>query len=147
MASSPRVDAVGRKQTAIGHWTGESGDGSEWLCAYRLEWGEVVGLRVRRLRKSRGWTLQDLRGKVRKPDGGTYSGGYFSRMERGWTSPPLYAYIATAEALEVEPGALLGLEAFEQELSPEQRLVLAVIERLGLSAEEAIARIAVERER
>jgi transcriptional regulator with XRE-family HTH domain len=138
---------MARKQTGIGHWTGESGDRSEWLRAYRLEWGEVIGLRVRRLRKAREWTLQDLRAKVRKPDGGSYSGGYFSRMERGWTSPPLYAYIATAEALEVEAGELLGSAAFEQELTAEQRLVLAVIERLGLSADEAIARIAVERER
>jgi transcriptional regulator with XRE-family HTH domain len=138
---------MARKQTSIGHWTGETGDRSEWLRAYRLEWGEVVGLRVRRLRKAREWTLQDLRDKVRKPDGGVYSGGYFSRMERGWTSPPLYAYIATAAALEVEPGGLLGLESFEQEVSAEQRLVLSVIERLGLSADEAIARMAGERER
>jgi transcriptional regulator with XRE-family HTH domain len=138
---------MGRKQTSIGHWYGETGDRSEWLRGYRLERGEVVGLRVRRLRKARGWTLQNLRDRVLKPDGGTYSGGYFSRMERGWTSPPLYAYVATAEALEVEPGELLGREAFEQELTAEQRLVLAVIDRLGLSADEAIARIAVERDR
>ena len=56
---------------------------------------------------------------------------------------PLYAYIATAQALEVEPGALLGLEAFERDVTAEQRVVLDVIERLGLSADEAIARLAL----
>lgn len=132
---------MGRKQTAISNWGGP-GDGPEWARAYKVEWGEVVGGRVRRLRTARGWRLRDLCEHVAKPDGQWYSGGYFSRLERGWTSPPLYVYIATAKALEVEPGELLGMEELEREVSREQRMLLAVVERLGLSAEEALARIA-----
>ena len=138
---------MGRKETTIGAWSGGTSDRSEWLQGYRVEWGEVVGHRVRRLRTARGWRLSDLRESVRKPDGGSYSGGYFSRMERGWTSPPLYAYIATATALEVGPGELLGLEDFDREISREQRMLLAVVERLGLSPDEAVARIASVPER
>ncbi len=63
-------------------------------------------------------------------------------MERGWTSPPLYVYLRIAEALELRPGELLGLETFDRELSPEQLLLVKVVEEMGLSAEEAIARLA-----
>jgi transcriptional regulator with XRE-family HTH domain len=133
---------MGRHQTVVSGWAGGPGDGDGWSKAYKLEWGEVVGHRVRRLRQARGWKLHDLQGRVPKPAGGRYSGGYFSRVERGWTSPPLYVYLRIAEALELKPGELLGLEAFDRELSPEQVLLLKVVEEMGLSAEEAIARLA-----
>ena len=67
-----------------------------WRHPYYDEWGAVVGDRVRRLRQERRWTLNDLAGAVPKPEGGAYSGGFFSRLERGWTSAPLYVYVHIA---------------------------------------------------
>jgi transcriptional regulator with XRE-family HTH domain len=133
---------MGRHQTVVSGWAGGPRDGEGWSKAYKLEWGEVVGHRVRRLRQAREWALHDLQKRVPKPGGGRYSGGYFSRVERGWTSPPLYVYLRIAEALEIEAGALLGLETFDRELGPEQLLLLKVVERMGLTPEEAIARLA-----
>jgi transposase len=85
----------------VDFWSAQGEEQSEWMRGYRLEWGEVVGLRVRRLRNARDWTLQNLRERVRKPDGGHY------------------------------------------DVTAEQRVVLDVIERRGLSADEAIARLAI----
>jgi len=133
---------VGRQQTRVSGWAGGPGDLEGWSKAYKLEWGEVVGHRVRRLRKARDWALRDLQARVPKPAGGHYSGGYFSRIERGWTSPPLYVYLRIAEAFEVPAGALLGLEEVDRELGAEQLLLLRVVDRMGLTVEEAIARLA-----
>ena len=116
-------------------------DGERWARRYRVEWGEVIGHRVRRLRQARGWALKDVVHNVPKPEGGQYSGGYFSRLERGWTSPPLYVYVALAEALGVAPGELLGVEELDREFSPEQRMLLGVVEQLGLEPHEAAARL------
>jgi transcriptional regulator with XRE-family HTH domain len=130
---------MGRHQTRV---SGIGlGDGDGWSKWYRLEWGEVVGHRIRRLRQARGWKIRDLQERVAKPQGGSYSGGYFSRVERGWTSPPMYVYIRIAEALEIPPGQLLGVEEFDREYSREQVLLLEVVERLGLAPDEAIARL------
>jgi hypothetical protein len=51
---------------------------------YYVEWGVVMGDRIGRLRQDRHWALKDLAQRVPKPDGGGYSIGYFSRLERGW---------------------------------------------------------------
>lgn len=133
---------MGRHQTRVSGLPGGLSDGDGWSKAYKLEWGEVVGHRVRRLRQANGWTLQDLQERVRKPDGRLYSAGYFSRVERGWTSPPLYLYVRLAEALGVPPGELLGSEDFDRELGRDELLLLRVVERMGLAADEAIARLA-----
>jgi transcriptional regulator with XRE-family HTH domain len=132
---------VGRNQTIVSGFAGGPTDGNRWARPYRVEWGEVVGHRVRRLRQARGWALKEMVRNVPKPEGGQYSGGYFSRLERGWTSPPLYVYVAVAEALGVQAGELLGVEELDREFSPEQRMLLRVVEQLGLEPHEAAARL------
>jgi transcriptional regulator with XRE-family HTH domain len=132
---------MGRNQTVVSGFSGGPTDGDRWARGYRVEWGEVVGHRVRRLRQARSWSLKDVMRKVPKPEGGQYSGGYFSRLERGWTSPPLYVYVALAEAFEVPPGELLGVEELDREFSAEQRMLLGVVEQLGLEPHEAAARL------
>ena len=84
---------------------------------------------MRRLRHEHEWTLVDLARRVYKPEGGHYSRGYFSRLERGWASAPLYVYLVTADDLQ-------------KDLTPGQVALLRVVERLGLTPEEAIARLA-----
>jgi transcriptional regulator with XRE-family HTH domain len=131
---------MGRKQTYVSY-TAEVGDGVGWGRRYRLEWGEVVGHRVRRLRQARKWTLTDLARAVPKPEGGRYSAGYFSRLERGWTSPSLYVYVAIAEVFGLAPGELLGVEEFDREFTAEQRMLLRVVDELGLAPHEALTRL------
>ncbi len=67
-----------------------------------------MGSRIRRLRRDRGMRIVDLARAVTKPEGGHYSLGYISRIERGWASATLYAYVAIAAVLDVDPGKLLG---------------------------------------
>ncbi|MGI8845899.1 MAG: helix-turn-helix domain-containing protein [Thermoleophilaceae bacterium] len=141
---------MGRNQTNLSHADAafperryrEPGTIGNWRHPYYNDWGEVVGARVRRLRHERGWTLADLARAVSKPEGGGYSTGYFSRLERGWTSAPLYVYIHAAAEMEVRPGLLLGADDIHKELTPGQDALLRFVERIGMEPAEAIARLA-----
>jgi transcriptional regulator with XRE-family HTH domain len=131
---------MGRKPTRVsGLHTGYPG-GRMWAKPYLVEWGIVVGDRIRRLRRDAGWRLIDLAAEVQKPEGGHYSAGYFSRLERGWTMPPLYVYVAIAAALQVEPGRLLGPDSAQFETSEEEMVLLKLIRELDIQPAEAIAR-------
>jgi len=112
-----------------------------WSDPYFCEWSAVVGGRIRRRRRDRGWTLKELSGSVHKPEGGHYSGGYFSRVERGWASAPLYVYLAIADVLEVEPGRLLGPDDVQKPVSDAELTLLRVLRRIELAPDEAIARL------
>jgi transcriptional regulator with XRE-family HTH domain len=130
---------MGRFQTNVSHWRRK--DGPRWSDPYYLEWAVTVGDRIRRLRRDRDWALKDLAARVRKPDGGFFSLGYFSRLERGWGSAPLYTYIKIAEAFEVDPGRLLGPEEVQLEVTPQQGMLLQVLEKAGIDPAEAIVRL------
>ena len=132
---------MGRHQTLDGPTRGRR-DGPRWSDPYFCEWSQVVGGRVRRLRLDRGWSLSDLAERVRKPEGGAYTGGYFSRLERGWASAPLYVYLAIAETLEVDPGKLLGEDEVGRETTASERALLGFVEAAGLAPEQAIVRLA-----
>lgn len=108
---------------------------------YRCEWGMVVGSRVRRLRETRGLLLRDLAAQIARPDGGHYSLGFYSRLERGWASPPMWVYTVIAENFDVAPGRLLGVEGFEQAVSEGELTLVRLVRRLGIEPDEAIARI------
>jgi transcriptional regulator with XRE-family HTH domain len=130
---------VGRHKTRI---TSIGDAGPEWRLRYRCEWGLVVGSRVRRLRQNRGLRLVDLAQRVTRPDGGNYSIGFVSRLERGWASPPLWVYIRIAEELATEPGLLLGPDAAGRPATEAELMLLSVLRELGMTPEEAIARLA-----
>ena len=72
------------------------------------EYARVVGARIRALRRERNWTLAETIQRVEHPRGGRYSVGLLSRVERGWSNPPLFVYIHIAEALDVDPRELMG---------------------------------------
>ncbi len=112
-----------------------------WRDRYFCEWGIVVGDRVRRTRVAQGLTLEKLRTAVEKPEGGCYGGGYFSRLERGWTNAPLYAYIALAETLGLDPGRLLGPDDAHKPVTEAEMTLLNVLRELRIPPSEAIVRL------
>jgi transcriptional regulator with XRE-family HTH domain len=129
---------MGRHRTDVSYL---AGSGPEWALRYRCEWGMVVGARVKRLRLDRGLTLRALTNEILRPDSGRYSPGFFSRLERGWASPPLWVYVVLAERFEVAGGRLLGVEGFEQAVSEGELTLVRLVRRLGIEPDEAIARI------
>ena len=138
---------MGRNQTRVGaiagvHVPGLRRDGPRWSDPYHCDWGTVVGARLRRLRTAHGWTLAELCPRVGKPEGGHDSAGYFSRLERGWASAPLYVYLVIAERLGVNPGLLLGADELDKSLTGGQKALLRFLDRAGIEPEEAIVRLA-----
>lgn len=92
-------------------------------------------------------TLYDPASAVRKPEGGHYSPGYFSRLERGWASAPLYTYLAVADALEVDAGVLLGPDAASLATSEAEAMLLRCLRSLGIPPHDAMAALVVARGR
>lgn len=109
---------------------------------YYCDWGVVVGDRIRRLRRARDWHLIDLCREVDKPDGGQYTPGFFSRLERGWGSGPLTTYVNVADALGVDPGRLLGPDDAQREVSEAEMTLISVLRQMRLPPHEAIVRLA-----
>jgi transcriptional regulator with XRE-family HTH domain len=100
-----------------------------------------VGERVRRLRLARGMTLRDVRERIYKPNGGFYSIGYLSKLERGWSNAPLYVYLTIGELMATVPGQLLGPDDTLRGASSGELTVIAVARRLGLRPDEAVLRL------
>lgn len=97
---------------------------------------------MRRLRNGRGLSLAELAGLVDKPEGGSYSPGYFSRLERGWASAPLYIYLALAAVLEVEPGRLMGSDDAQKPITEAEMTLVRFTREVKLAPHEALARLA-----
>ena len=75
----------------------------------------------------------------RDPEGGRrYTHGYFSRIERGYASAPMYVYLAIADALEVHPGRMMGPDDAEREASPEEMTLVGFIRLQGIEPAAAI---------
>jgi transcriptional regulator with XRE-family HTH domain len=108
---------------------------------YWCEWGMVVGGRIRRRRRERDMTLQDLKEEVHRPEGGRHSVGYLSRLERGSASAPLYTYVAIAEAVEVDAGLLLGPDPSLLDASGAEQTLLHYLRGVGVEPHEAILRL------
>jgi transcriptional regulator with XRE-family HTH domain len=111
------------------------------LDPYHCEWGVIVGDRIRRLRREREMTLADLCALVDKPDGGHYTTGFFSRLERGWASGPLVTYASVAAQFGVEPGRLLGPDDAQCEVSEAEMTLIRVMGQMRIRPHEAIARL------
>lgn len=135
------VGRVGRHRIHARRWEhgyfGGPGGADPTYC----EWAVVVGDRVRRLRKARDMTLAEFARIVYRPEGGSYSPGYFSRLERGWASSPLYVYLAVADALEVEPGSLLGSDEVQKEVTDGEMTLIRCLRRLRIAPDEALVRL------
>ncbi|MBA2420003.1 MAG: helix-turn-helix transcriptional regulator [Thermoleophilaceae bacterium] len=135
---------MGRHQIDLPANRATAPEDSVWASRYRCEWGQVVGGRVRRLRAQAGLYLHDLPRMARRADGGFYSASFFSRLERGWASPPLFVYIALADAFDLHPGRLLGVDEAQKQVSDAELTVVRLIRRMNLAPEEAIERLVGE---
>ncbi len=102
----------------------------------------MVGRRVRGLRQRADLTITELAAEIRSADGRPYSASFVSRLERGWASPPLWVYCLLAARFEVAPGELLGTDGLERPVDDAELTLVRVLRRLGLTAEDAIARLA-----
>ena len=129
-----------RVPLSFGPLTGDPGPA--WRSGYRCEWGQVVGRRVRMLRQRAGLVIHELATDIRRADGRPYSASFVSRLERGWASPPLYVYCLIATRFEVAPGELLGPDGVERTIDDAELTLVRVVRRLGLTPEDAIARLA-----
>lgn len=129
-----------RVPLSFGPYTGNPGPA--WDGRYRCEWGQVVGRRVRVLRQNADLLIRELADELFRADGRPYSPSFVSRLERGWASPPLYTYCLLARRFEVAPGELLGSEGVERAIDDAELTLVRVVRRLGLTPEDAIARLA-----
>lgn len=109
---------------------------------YRTEYTQLVGSRIRRLREERGWLQMRLAGMLERPRGNPVSAGLISRMERGMANPPLYVYVHVAAAFELDPAVLMGPRAPEDPVGEAEMTLLRFMRRMGITADEALARIA-----
>ena len=134
------------------HWQHRADRGGpRWSDPTVLEWSGVIGERMRRLRHARDLTLVDMTERVlrpateRDPEGGRrYTHGYFSRIERGYASAPMYVYLAIADALEVHPGRMMGPDDAEREASPEEMTLVDFIRLQGIEPAVAIHVLATQ---
>jgi transcriptional regulator with XRE-family HTH domain len=120
---------------------GDEQAGPTWHSRYRMDWAMVVGRRVRTLRQQRDLAIPALADEIRRADGRPYSPSFVSRLERGWASPPLFAYILLARYFDVAPGELLGSEGVERPITDAELTLIRVARNLLLSPEEAIVRL------
>jgi hypothetical protein len=127
---------MGRHRVVIPHM---GNAGQEWSRRYRVEWAVVVGARLRRLRESHGLRLRDI--EIFRPDGIPYSSSFFSRLENGWGTPPLWVYVTLAERFGKHPGVLLGPEEVTRPWTDGELTLLRVLRRAGIEAHEAIVRL------
>ena len=109
------------------------------LYRERRPWAITVGGRVRRLRTERGWRLDELSQAVVRPDGRIYSTTTLSRLERGSAGSPFYVYLQVAQALEIEPGRLLGTDSALLQASEAEMTLVRALRQLAIEPHEALA--------
>lgn len=105
------------------------------------EWGAMVGGRIRRLRRHRRATLQQLGRALERPNGSFHSAGFVSRLERGRASAPLYVYLAIADALGVDPGVLLGPESATLEFTEAEAVLVRTLRDVKIAPHEVLVRL------
>jgi transcriptional regulator with XRE-family HTH domain len=108
----------------------------------KTDYTELVGLRVRRLRQARGWTQRELVARVPGPRGGQYSSGLVSRVENGYANPPIFVYVHVAEALGLEPEALMGAEDLQRPVNEAELTLLRYLRAVQMEPHEALLRLA-----
>lgn len=90
------MPVVGKQNRQNGSWSYFA-----YLCfILRMEWETVVGANIRRLRKAKGLTQEQLAHESE------IAMRYIAGVERGEENPSLRYLVKIAEALEAEPADL-----------------------------------------
>jgi transcriptional regulator with XRE-family HTH domain len=130
---------MGRPPLYPDQWARADRGGPRWTDPTFCDWSAVIGDRIQRLRRARDWTLGQIKALVPRPDGGgEYSHGYISRIERGYARAPLYVYLHIANALEVHPGRLMGLDDSERDATPDEMTLVEYVRLAGITPAQAI---------
>src|SRR4051812_6267847 len=125
---------MGRPPLYPDHWARADRSGPRWKDPTFCDWSSVIGDRIRRLRRSRDWTLVHMLRLIRRPDGeGEYTPGYLSRIERGYGRAGLYVYLHIANALEVHPGRLMGLDDAERDATADEMTLVEFVRLAGIA--------------
>lgn len=115
---------------------------NRWELRYREQYSEMVGARIRRARLYRDLTQKKLLDKVERPRGGRYSNGLLSRIEKGYANSPLYVYMHFADALEVDPGRMLGSDETQKPISEAEMTLVRFMRRARIAPDQALAILA-----
>ena len=108
----------------------------------KADYTELVGLRVKRMRQTQGWTQRELLARIAWPRGGRYSSGLLSRVENGYANPPIFVYVHVAEALGTAAENLMGQEDLQRPVAEAELTVLQYLRAVGMEPHEALARLA-----
>jgi hypothetical protein len=87
-------------------------------------------------------TQNQVVSRTRRKRGGYYSQGFLSRLESGYASAPLYAYIDFATSYELDPARLMGPEDADQKVGEAELTLVKFLRHLAISPDEAMARLA-----
>jgi transcriptional regulator with XRE-family HTH domain len=115
-----------------------------WELLFRNTYTVMLGRRLRRVREAAGLTQAEALKSVRRPNGRSYSVAFLSRIEAGYANSPLYAYLHLAEGYELDVARLLGPEEAEKPVGEAEMTLILLLRRLGITADEAIARLVAE---
>jgi len=110
-----------------------------WETFYRTPYSEMVGARIRRVRRAHELSQRMVLDRVERPRGGTYSTGLLSRIEKGYANSPLYVYLHLAAALDLEAGRLLGSDETQKPITEAEMTLVRLLRRKGIAPDEAIA--------
>ena len=113
-----------------------------WELRYRTPYTEMVGARLKRLRVARGLSQYQARRRVRRPTGSSYSQGLISRVEKGYANSPLYVYVHFAEAYEVDPGRVMGIDEAQRPVSEAEMTLILFLRGARIEPHQAITRLA-----
>jgi transcriptional regulator with XRE-family HTH domain len=146
--------AIGRHQIDY-HWLFNNGSqilssrrkdlltGPEgWQRLHKSPYTRMIGLRFKRIREARHLTQSKVINIARKPNGGFYSQGFLSRIEAGYANAPLFAYVDFANAYKLDPARMMGKEEADRSVGEAEMALIGFLRRLGISPDEAMARIA-----
>jgi transcriptional regulator with XRE-family HTH domain len=112
------------------------------MMLHRTAYSRMLGWRLKRIREGRHLSQGQVARNTRRPSGGCYSQGFISRIEGGYMNAPLYGYTDLAQFYDIDPARLMGPKEDEKPVGEAEMTLLRFLRRLGITADEAMARIA-----
>jgi hypothetical protein len=109
---------------------------------FRTPYTELVGLRLKAPPPGEGPEPACGAPSGQKAEWGQLLAGSPLPSREGVRDSPLYVYIHFAEVYEVDPGRLMGSDEAQKPISEAEMTLIRYLRRVGVSPDEAIARLA-----